>query len=207
MLAEKDYLKESKLREAEKNLEDATKKKITKNKHLAFNRLGNLYHEQGDYTKAILNYKKALEAKKDFVVVYRNLYLIYIDKRDFDKAIEISIKGMKVLTDDKLFHGNMYFKQLHAWLHNGIGWTYLMKVIDANIDKNYIPLEKTEICSHERSDYLTKANHQFQEATKIFNDCISKCVKDKAKAIFNDCISKCEKDKENGKKDPASDIP
>lgn len=165
MLAEKDYLKESKLREAEEELKNATNKEITKNKHLAYNRLGNLYHEQGDYIKAIRKYRQALEAKKDFIVVYRNLGIVYLDWRDFEKAIETFKKGLKILTDSELFHGNPYFKQLHAWLHNSIGWTYLMTVIDDS--KNH----GNKNCSHEMSSYLTIAKHQFEETITIFEDC------------------------------------
>lgn len=170
LLAKVTYLKESVLKEAKEHLNKAIKdNKIKKNRHLAFNRLGNLYHEQGNYNNAISNYEEALKTKKDFVVVYRNLGLLYLDKRDFENTIRKFEEGIKILTDDELFHGNIYYKQLHGWLHNGIGWTYLMRAIDSN--------HTSQSYSIQNSSDLTRAEHELQEAIVIFSS-LRQCKSD-----------------------------
>ncbi|GEM_PF-3653490 len=162
----KDYLKEIKLREAEKLLLESIEK-CNKNRHLAYNRLGNLYRDQGNYVDAIKNFENALDEKSDFVVAYRNLGLIYCEQLDFPNSLKAFSYGLEMLSDSQIFQGDMTFQQWHAWLHNGQGYTYLVRAFHG------IPSTVTQrsIVGDAIDDDLTCAEKEFQEAIKIFEEC------------------------------------
>lgn len=158
LLCQADYLKEVELRKAERDLKKAIK--LKKNEHFAYNRLGNLYRNQGDYRAAIDCYQKAIRAYskeskrvgRSFVVPYRNLGITYTEMLQFEDAIASFDQGIKSLYDNELFGEDINFKQWHAWLHNGKGWTYLMRAMQH---------------PHQAID-LTRAEQEFRESQMLF---------------------------------------
>jgi tetratricopeptide (TPR) repeat protein len=123
----------------------------TQTSFYAYNVRGNLYHDLGDYQKAIANYLQAIAINPSYISAYRNLGITYADDKNFEKSIESFDEAMEHLRNDELFCGNNYANKWHAWLHNGRGWTYLLqsksdlkKLDDA--ERNF--KEAIELCAH-----------------------------------------------------------
>lgn len=158
ILRQKRHLRENLISKAEEYLKEATQK--SKNVHLAYNRLGNLYRDKGDFLRAEDSYKDATRHCREFIVAYRNLGILACERKDFRKSIDYFEKGMERLSDDALFEEESCFNQWHAWLHNGMGWTYLCQYAWKQALNQTSALE-------DRTIDLELATHQFHEAIKI----------------------------------------
>ena len=63
---------------------------------MVYNNVGYIYYDQGNYTKAIQNYKKAIELDPDFTYAYNNLGNAYYDKGETDQALIYYKKAAKL---------------------------------------------------------------------------------------------------------------
>lgn len=151
-------LREGIIEEAKKELDRALQK--PRYKCLAYNRLGNLFHDQGDYKRAIKFYKRAITDRPDFIVAYRNLGIAQGEIMEFDEAIKSFTEGMAFLPDDAIFQTHFCQNKWHAWLHNGIGWTYLIKYLYTSLSDK----------SNSSVNMLTLAKYNFHEAITISSD-------------------------------------
>jgi tetratricopeptide (TPR) repeat protein len=152
-----DQLKEGIIEEAQEILYKAISK--PENRCLAFNRLGNLYHDQGDYKLAIHYYEKAIIDRCNFVVAYRNLGIAFCETMDFVNSLKRFTEGMNLLSDDAIFQTDFCQNKWHAWLHNGKGWTYLSQYLSQYI---YTLHRETS-----EDSLLSLAEKNFHEAISI----------------------------------------
>jgi tetratricopeptide (TPR) repeat protein len=165
ILRSNGHLKESLINLAEGYLKQAIQKK--ENLHLAYNRLGNLYRGKGNFLAARASYKKAIEYRSGFIVAYRNLGIIECECGNFRESLEYFEQGMKKLSDDALSEESYCFNQWHAWLHNGMGWSYLCRYTwNKSLNQN----KNLEVTTQDRGIDLDLAVHQFHEAIGISKD-------------------------------------
>ncbi|MBT6516593.1 MAG: tetratricopeptide repeat protein, partial [Candidatus Marinimicrobia bacterium] len=68
--------------------------------------LGIAYNNQGNYTKAIESYKKAIELKPDYALAYNNLGIAYNNQGNYTKAIESYKKAIELKPDYALAYNN-----------------------------------------------------------------------------------------------------
>lgn len=162
-----DRLKESIIEEAQEKLEQAKSK--LENRCLAFNRLGNLCHDQGDYLSAIDCYEKAIIDRHDFIVAYRNLGIARCEIMDFDSSLKSFTEGMNFLPDDAVFQTDFCHNKWHAWLHNGKGWTYLSKYIHLFMKSNEDNTNQKDNTGKKDDGFglLDLAKYNFHEAISI----------------------------------------
>jgi protein O-mannosyl-transferase len=75
----------------------------------AYNNLGNLYHERGDYEKAEKVFETVLNMRPEYVEARNSLANVYFDERKYDSALA---EYRKTLEDDP------YFTEAHVNLGN-----------------------------------------------------------------------------------------
>lgn len=96
--------------------------------------LGRLNHRKGDFMKAAIEYRKAIEIKPDFVEAIYNLAIMYAAQKEYDSALGL-FKRMIALTPNNL---DIYYNIacMYAGQHKleeSIKW--LNKAIDKGYDK------------------------------------------------------------------------
>ena len=89
---------EIKISELEKAIE-ANPKNCT-----AFNRLGIMYHEMGDYEAAVVNYQKSIEYAPKEAITYYNLGLVYNKLEQFENAIDAYLHAIQIDPDDSNYY-------------------------------------------------------------------------------------------------------
>lgn len=69
--------------------------------HELWNELGNLYFLSGAYEPAIHAYTKAIEINRQFGRPYSNIALVYVQKGQYDRAIELVQCSLTLLSDPR----------------------------------------------------------------------------------------------------------
>ena len=77
-----------------------------------YNNLGEIYRDDCDYDKAVLNYKKAISINSEYAQAYNNLGCALIDAGEFKEAI-------------KNFNNAVLINRNYAEAYNNIGAAYL----------------------------------------------------------------------------------
>ncbi|MCS7086495.1 MAG: tetratricopeptide repeat protein, partial [Bacteroidia bacterium] len=90
------------LKQGTAGLKLAQKLKDEKGLALCFHNLGNVYYNQGDYTRATEHYLKSLEIRqrigdpKGMASCHNNLGVAYSDQGDYARATEHYLKGLAI---------------------------------------------------------------------------------------------------------------
>ncbi len=101
-----------------------------RNDHRVFSLLGNIYHRQGEFSRAIKNYKTALDINSRDVETAINLALIYNDLGKYEQGAELYSKAINVMKDlevaNKTAMGNNEdTNSMFAAQHANLGELYL----------------------------------------------------------------------------------
>ena len=67
--------------------------------HVAHNKLGNTYQEQGEITKAIEHYSAALRAKPDYETGYRNMGNALAAQGKFKEAVDHYYEALRIKSE------------------------------------------------------------------------------------------------------------
>ena len=67
--------------------------------------LGNVLSEEGELTKAISSYKKAIAILPSFRRAYQNLAYVYVKQEDYEKAFPLLLKVLNLGGNDGSVHG------------------------------------------------------------------------------------------------------
>ena len=78
--------------------------------------LGYVYESQGDLNKALKEYESAIKNLPAQDVAYRELHYAFINRRKMDYAIDVLLRGRKVLQNPKLFTKELVY--IYAELKN-----------------------------------------------------------------------------------------
>src|SRR5208283_4797578 len=70
-----------------------------RNDHRVFSLLGNIYHRQGEFSRAIKNYKTALDINSRDVETAINLALIYNDLGKYEQGAELYSRAITVMKE------------------------------------------------------------------------------------------------------------
>ncbi len=70
-----------------------------RNDHRVFSLLGNIYHRQGEFSRAIKNYKTALDINSRDVETAINLALIYNDLGKYEQGAELYSQAINVMKE------------------------------------------------------------------------------------------------------------
>ena len=79
----------------------------------AYNNLGNVYGNDGDFNAAIGNYSKAIELSPDDPIFYHNRGLAYFNNNEFSRAREDYTRVLRLDSD----YAPAYYNRAMAWLH------------------------------------------------------------------------------------------
>lgn len=99
-----------------------------RNNHRVFSVLGNIYHKQGEFSRAIKNYKTALDINPRDVETAINLSLIYNDLGKYKEGAELysnAVAVMKELEDTGLGIDVKEANSMFALQHSNIADLYL----------------------------------------------------------------------------------
>jgi len=69
---------------------------LYRTRHVAYDNLGSVYHNKGDYRRAIDNYKKAAEFNKDYAPAYLNMGVSYEALKEWDNAIAVYKRAAEI---------------------------------------------------------------------------------------------------------------
>jgi len=72
-----------------------------RNDHRVFSLLGNIYHRQGEFSRAIKNYKTALDINSRDVETAINLALIYNDLGKYEQGAELYSQAINVMKEQE----------------------------------------------------------------------------------------------------------
>ena len=133
-----DLLKNSKLDEA-LNLCDQNNQ--TKIDHIIFNFKGAIYIKKGNFVKAEENFLNSIKCKKDFIDPYKNLFVIYDKKKEFNHLLKISYQILEFDKTNPTFN----FQRAYA-------------------------LEKNSFFEKSIEHYNEALNLGFEDKKKIFNN-------------------------------------
>ncbi|WP_295160446.1 hypothetical protein [uncultured Brachyspira sp.] len=119
-----------------------TEKYLTKKNHYYLSVLGDFYYgkykvnaESEDIEKAIENYKKSIEAKKDYYIYYKKLAQAYILKNDYENAAIYYNLSLKIYDKDiNLIKDAVYLLKRDMNKNGNLVIEYLKKII--NLNKN-----------------------------------------------------------------------
>ena len=128
-----------------------------------FNELGLIYHDQKKYDEAKAAYMKAMEMSPTWAWPYNNLFeLFYSGKKDYQKAIEYSLKGLKQ-------------KETFATFHEQIAYAYfqLGKLDSAIIyEHNYVELRPNSCNALNDLAAMHNMNNNIEQAIELFRKSI-----------------------------------
>ena len=100
-----------------------------RNDHRIFSLLGNIYHRQGEFSRAIKNYKTALDINSRDVETAINLALIYNDLGKYEQGAELYSQAVSVMkemeTNKASTENNDDANSMFAAQHANIGELYL----------------------------------------------------------------------------------
>ncbi|MBN1302787.1 MAG: tetratricopeptide repeat protein [Anaerolineales bacterium] len=82
-------------------LEDIASDEFDTDDPQAWNDLGNVFFEAGNYTEAIKAYSKAIELDDEYGWPYSNLALTYAQTGNYAEAIDLYRKGLALFSDDE----------------------------------------------------------------------------------------------------------
>ena len=84
-----DLFKNNELDKALELCDQNTQKKI---EHIIYNFKGAIYLKKQNIIKAQENFLSSIESNKDFIDPYKNLFIIYNNKKEFNNLVEIAFK-------------------------------------------------------------------------------------------------------------------
>ncbi len=88
----------------------------------AYEGMGDVIATIGDYDEALENYKKALDLEddnKDKARLHRKIAGVYVDKGEYDRALEYADKGMSLATEDDVEMCRLLNKKGWAYTRRG----------------------------------------------------------------------------------------
>ncbi|MFN1834326.1 tetratricopeptide repeat protein [Balneola sp. MJW-20] len=94
-------------------------------------RLGELYHLSGDTAKAFNTWSKNLDSHRNEIQVYLSTANSMSDRREFDKAIEVYLKGRSNFNNQQIFFGDLANAYMQAGKYDEAvsEWLDLLKAV------------------------------------------------------------------------------
>ena len=90
--------------EFDKALELCDQNTQIKIEHIVYNFKGAIYLKKKDLIKAQENFLFSIKSNKDFIDPYKNLFLIYNNKKEFNKLLEIAFKILEFDTKSAIYN-------------------------------------------------------------------------------------------------------
>ena len=125
---------------------------------------GNQFYQEGNFSKAITQYEKALLHNKEFKEAIINLSTAYMKNKHFDKAFKILSEGQKMFPNEALIDYN--FACYYSLIKDlGLGMTALKKAVQKGYkefkqmkgDPDLANLRNSEKYRQWQATYLSKS--------------------------------------------------